>query len=306
MGGDYAPKNIVLGAIEAYRKLSEKVQFFLFGDQNEITEISRSNGFDPGNFFIVHCSENIAMDEHPVKAFFKKSNSSIAVGFNMLEKGEIDAFASAGNTGAMLAGCVTVIKRVEGVIRPCISVELPVLTGGSILLLDVGFNADCNSDILYQFALLGDIYAKTMMGISNPRVALLNIGEEEGKGNMVYKEAYPVLACSDQFNFVGNIESNHLFNGGIADVIVTDGFTGNICLKQAEAMYEIISSRGINDQFFERFNYEIYGGTPVLGVSSPVIIGHGASSSAAITNMIIQAEKSLSSGLIGNFNIFAV
>lgn len=301
MGGDYAPQNIVLGAIDAFNRFRNELEIYLLGDQIKITEICRQQGFDPGNFSIIHCSQAIKMDEHPVKAFQKKQESSIYVGFTMLAKGEIDAFASAGNTGAMLTGSVQTLRPLPGVMRPCISAELPIVNGKRVLLLDVGFNTDCKPDFLYQFAILGSIYARTMMGIEKPRVALLNIGEEEEKGNMVVKEAYRLMLDSADFSFVGNVEANHLFTGDIADVLVADGYVGNICLKQAEGMYDLIQKLGVKNQFLDRFNYEDYGGTPVLGVSAPVIIGHGASSPLAVSNMIGQAARSLENKLIDKF-----
>ena len=301
MGGDYAPQNIVLGAIDAFHRLGRDSEIYLLGDQIKITEICRQQGFDPDNFSIVHCSQTIKMDEHPVKAYQKKSDSSVVVGFNMLAKGQLDALASAGNTGVMLTGSVQTLRTLPGVIRPCISCEMPMVSGKNVLLLDVGFNTDCKPDYLYQFGILGSIYAREMMGIECPRVALLNIGEEEEKGNMVVKEAYKLMVDSIDFNFVGNIEANRLFAGDIADVLVTDGFVGNICLKQAEGMYDLIQRLDVRNEFLDRFNYEIYGGTPVLGVSAPVIIGHGASSPVAISNMIAQAERALNNKLIVKF-----
>lgn len=298
MGGDYAPENVILGAIEAYSYIDAQTKIFLIGDQKKITEVCRHYGIDSGNFVIVHASQFIEMGEHPVKAYLKKQDSSQNVGFSMLARKEIDAFASAGNTGAMLAGSVKSLNTLPGVIRPCISALIPLADGKNMLMLDVGFNSDTRADVLYQFAILGSIYARTMMGVENPRVALLNIGTEEEKGNMLTIEAHKTMSDSTDFNFVGNMEANLLFSGGIADVLVTDGFIGNICLKQAEGMYALVAKLGVNHPFLNRFNYEYYGGTPVLGVSAPVIIGHGASTPLAIKNMILQAEKATKNGLV--------
>lgn len=298
MGGDYAPQNIVFGAIQSYSDLQTGTVLYLLGDQLEITEICRQCDFDPGNFVIVHCSQTISMGENAVRSYQKKTDSSIVVGFNMLKNGQIDALASAGNTGVMLAGSYNTLRPLPGVLRPCISVEIPLPNGKKILMLDVGFNTDSKPDVLYQFGILGSIYARTMMGVENPRVALLNIGEEEEKGNMVTKEAFRLMSDSLDFNFVGNMEANHVFSGDIADVLVTDGFSGNICLKQAEGMYNLIKELGIENNYLEGFNYENYGGTPVLGISAPVIIGHGASSPRAVSNMIFQAERSLNKNLV--------
>ncbi|MEF9986771.1 MAG: phosphate acyltransferase PlsX [Bacteroidales bacterium] len=303
MGGDYAPENVILGAIEAYSHIDAETKIFLIGDQKKITEVCLHYGIDSGNFVIVHAAQVIEMGEHPVKAYLKKPNSSLNIGFNILAKKEIDAFASAGNTGAMLAGSMQTLNTLPGVLRPCISAHIPLANGKNMLILDVGFNSDTRPDVLYQFAILGSIYARTMMGIENPRVALLNIGEEGDKGNIITKEAYKLMSNSLDFNFIGNMEANLLFSGGIADVLVTDGFVGNICLKQAEGMYALVTKLGVNHPFLNRFNYEYYGGTPVLGVSAPVIIGHGASTPLAIKNMILEAEKATKNGLIDKLRV---
>ncbi|MEG0518261.1 MAG: phosphate--acyl-ACP acyltransferase [Bacteroidales bacterium] len=298
MGGDYAPENVILGAIEAYSHIDAETRIFLIGDQKKITEVCRHYGIDSGNFVIIHASQRIEMGENPVRTYLKKPDSSLSVGFNLLASKGIDAFASAGNTGAMLAGSVKTLTTLPGVIRPCISALIPLADGKNMLILDVGFNSDTRADVLYQFAILGSIYARTMMGVENPRIALLNIGEEEEKGNQLTAKAHKLMRNSADFNFIGNMEANLLFNGGIADVLVTDGFVGNICLKQAEGMYALVAKLGVNHPFFNRFNYEYYGGTPVLGISAPVIIGHGASTPLAVKNMILQAEKATKNGLV--------
>ena len=306
MGGDFAPNNVILGAIEAYSYIGTDTKIFLIGDEKKITEVCQHYGLDSGNFVIVHAPETIGMGEHPVRAFLKKKQSSLVVGFNMLAAGKIDVFASAGNTGAMMAGSSTSLKLVGRITRPCISVELPLPSGKKVLLLDVGFNSECRPENLLQFAVLGTIYAQTIMKVDNPKVALLNIGEEKEKGTLVLKESYSLLRDNEYVNFVGNIEPDKLFTiSDAADVVVTDGFTGNIFLKQAEAIYSMVEQRAIKDSYLEQFNYELYGGTPVLGVSSTVIIGHGRSTPKAIANMIFKAEEVLRNGLIDNFNIFA-
>ena len=298
MGGDYAPENVILGVIDAYSHLDSETKIFLIGDQEKITEVCRHYGLDSGNFVVIHASQTIGMGEHPVRSYVQKSDSSINVGFNKLLEGEIDAFASAGSTGAMLTGCVRTLKTLKGLLRPCISAQIPLANGKNMLILDVGLNTEPKPKMLYQFGIIGSIYAKTMMGISNPRVALLNIGEEREKGTLVAQEAYRMMESSSELNFVGNMEANSLFNGGIADVLVTDGFVGNVCLKQTESMFEMFSKLGVNHPFLSRFNYEYYGGTPVLGVTAPVVIGHGASTPLAIRNMILEAEKSVKNRLV--------
>ncbi|MBQ7774129.1 MAG: phosphate acyltransferase PlsX [Bacteroidales bacterium] len=301
MGGDFAPNNVILGAIEAYSQIGADSRIYLIGDEKKITEVCQHYGIDSGNFVIEHAAETIEMGEHPVKAFLKKKQSSLVRGFNLLAEGKIDVLASAGNTGAMLAGSVQVLNNIPGIIRPCIPAQIPLADGRNMLLLDVGFNADPRADVLYQFAIMGSIYARAMMDIENPRVALLNIGAEAEKGNVITQEAYRIMSDSTDFNFVGNMEANMLFSGGIADVLVTDGFVGNVCLKQAEGMYELVAKLGVKHPFFNRFNYETYGGTPVLGVTAPVIIGHGVSTPLAIKNMILQGEMVVRHGLIEKF-----
>jgi glycerol-3-phosphate acyltransferase PlsX len=300
MGGDFAPHHIIQGAIDAQKQLPADAQLVLFGDREQIAGYCRREHFDPSLFDIVHTTEVIDMNDHPAKAFQQKTDSSITVGFGALSTGTIDGFASAGSTGAMLVGAMYTVKPVEGIIRPCIATEYPLLTGGRALLLDAGLNPDCKPDVLYQYGILGAIYARDMNGLDNPRVALLNIGEEEGKGNLVTKEAYKLMHGTSDFNFVGNIEANNLFSGKVADVVITDGFVGNIVLKQAEAIYVLSRKLKIDNAYFNRFNYELYGGTPVLGVNAPVIIGHGISSPVAITNMIRQAELAIRKNLITN------
>ena len=219
----------------------------------------------------------------------------------MLSKGRLDAFSSTGNTGAMLVGAIYKINTVAGIFRPCITSTLPAIDGSKTILLDVGSNADCKADVLYQFAVLGTLYSQIVYGIENPRIALLNIGEEETKGNLLTQAAYKLFVESDDFNFVGNVEGRDLFNGK-AEVIVCDGFTGNIVLKEAEGLYSLLKQRGINDAYFDRFNYENYGGTPILGVKGNVIIGHGISNATAVKNMIMHSFDVAKSGLAIKIN----
>jgi glycerol-3-phosphate acyltransferase PlsX len=287
-GGDFAPRANVLGALLALDQLPDHVEIFLIGNREDIHHILEEKKVQSSRLTIVDAPEVITMEDHPTRALPQKPNSSISVGFELLSKGKIDSFASTGSTGAMLVGAMYKVNTIQGVIRPCITSVLPILNGENSVLLDVGTNADCKPDVLYQFANLGSLYSKNVMQIENPRVGLLNIGEEEGKGNLLTQSAYKLMKGSNEFSFVGNIEGRDLFSGK-ADVIVCDGFTGNIVLKQAEGIYTTMLKRGIQDEYFERFNYENYGGTPILGINSDVIIGHGISNDKAVKNMLMLA-----------------
>jgi glycerol-3-phosphate acyltransferase PlsX len=290
MGGDFAPSATIKGALLALQELTNTATLVLIGDESKIKAELVLENVDSNKFEIVHAPDLIGMGEHPTKAFVKKPKSSISIGFHLMKEGLIDGFASAGNSGAMLVGAFYTIKSITGVIRPSITSILPKENGGVGLLLDVGINADCKPDVLNQFAILGSLYAEHVHGISNPKVALLNIGEEEGKGNLLTQVAYNLMKDSEEFNFVGNVEGRDLFNES-ADVIVCDGFTGNIVLKQAEAFYALTKKRGIKDEYFDRFNYENYGGTPILGVNGTVMIGHGISNAKAIKNMLLHTAE---------------
>ncbi len=301
LGGDFAPDANIAGAILAKKELPKEVVIVLIGDQETILSGLSALDENPEGYEIVHAPDVIEMTDHPTRALTQKPNSSIAVGFQLLAKGEIKAFASTGNTGAMMIGSMFVINTIPGVIRPCITSTLPSINGSQSIILDVGSNADCKPDVLHQFAVLGSLYSKRVYGNDNPRVAILSIGEEESKGNIVTLAAHKLIAASDDINFIGNIEGRDLFSGK-ADVVVCDGFTGNIVLKQAEGMYELMRKRGIEDEFFDRFNYENYGGTPILGVKGNVIIGHGISNDIAVKNMILHAHEVAISGLTSSIN----
>lgn len=289
MGGDFAPDSILKGAILAQKVLSEADRIVLIGQQEVIEQKLKEFKSDASLFDIVNASQIIGMGEQPTKAFTQKRDSSITKGFQLLKEGGIDSFASAGNTGAMLVGSVYSVNVVQGIIRPATTSVLPKEDGGVGVLIDVGTNPDTKPDVLYQFGLLGSIFAEYVYGIKNPKVGLLNIGEEEEKGNLLSQSAYRLMKDTNDYNFIGNIESRDLFNNK-ADVIVCDGFTGNIVLKQAESMYRLVKERGISDEFFDRMNYENYGGTPILGINSTVVIGHGISNDIAIKNMILLSK----------------
>jgi len=297
MGGDFAPLETIKGLQLFFESHSTQANLFLFGDEEQLKELVSKHNLPSGQCKIIPTTEMIGMNEHPTKALKEKPKSSISVGFHFLASGKIDAFISAGNTGAMLVGTLYSIKAIEGVQRPTISTIIPKENGRTGLLLDVGLNSDCKAEHLNQFALLGSLYAQHILSIDNPRVSLLNIGEEEGKGNLLAQAAYPLLKENKQINFVGNIEGRDVLLDK-ADVMVCEGFTGNVILKMAESLYEITHQKNIQHEYFERFNFENYGGTPVLGVSKPVIIGHGISHATAFKNMVLLAEKMLESNLL--------
>ncbi len=297
MGGDFAPKAAVFGAIEAYRALSKDQSIVLIGDKSKAMPFFEEKQFNPDLFQFVDTPDVIGMGEHPTKAVVQKPNSSISVGFRLLKNKEIDSFSSAGNTGAMLVGSMFSIKTIPGIIRPALATIVPKLKSGYGLMLDVGANADCKPDNLLQFGALGSLYAENILHIKNPKVGLMNIGEEEEKGNLLTQATYTIMKDTRLYNFVGNLEGRDLFNDR-ADVIVCDGFTGNVMLKLAETFYILTLKKGFKDEFFDRFNYEQYGGSPILGVNAPVIIGHGISSPEAIKNMILLSRSMILSRLV--------
>ena len=297
MGGDFAPLEAMKGLQLFLQSHPSSATLFLFGDEKQLGELLTQLNLSSDKCRIIPTSEVIGMHEHPTKALKEKPKSSISVGFQYLATGKIDAFISAGNTGAMLVGTLYSIKAMEGVLRPTISTIIPKENGKTGLLLDVGLNADCKPEHLNQFAVLGSLYAQHILSIETPRVGLLNLGEEEGKGNLLAQAAYPLLKANKQINFIGNIEGRDVLLDK-ADVMVCEGFTGNVILKMAESLYEITQKKDIRHDYFELFNFENYGGTPVLGVSKPVIIGHGISHAKAFMNMVLLAEKMLGSKLM--------
>jgi len=296
MGGDFAPKTAVLGALEAQKALSANQKLVLFGDKNQALPFITEAGIEPDVFEFVHTTEMIGMGEHGTKAVLQKPTSSISLGFQHLKEGKIDSFSSAGNTGAMLVGAIFSVKPVPGVIRPAVATNVPKLKSGFGIMLDVGANADCKPEVLAQFGVLGSLYAEHVYHITNPKVGLMNLGEEEEKGNVLTQSTFPLLRKSD-INFIGNIEGRDLFNDK-ADVIVCDGFTGNVMLKLAETFYILTLKKGFKDEFFDRFNYEQYGGSPILGVNAPVLIGHGISSPEAIKNMVLLSRTMIESQFV--------
>jgi len=296
MGGDYAPLEAVKGVDAFYKEGKENVHLVLIGHESEIRKHLSVTSLSSNQYTIVHADQIIEMHEHPTKALKEKQQSSIAIGFHLLQSEKVDAFISAGNTGAMMVGSLFTIKTIEGIIRPTIGAYMPREDGTLGLLVDVGLNADCKPENLNQFAVLGSLFAEHILKFNNPKVGLVNLGEEEGKGNLLTQAAYPLLKENTQINFIGNVEGRDMLMTK-ADVYVCEGFTGNVILKLAESIFDIVKRREINDEHFNRFNFETYGGVPVLGVSKPVIIGHGISHATAFKNMIKTAVSMVETDL---------
>lgn len=302
MGGDYAPAEPIKGVQSYFEQVPDSsVHLFLIGDANAAAPYLSLLDSYHHRFTFVEASEVIGMHEHPTKALKEKPNSSIAVGFGMLHKSKIDAFISAGNTGAMMVGAMYTVKAIEGILRPTIATPIPRTDGKYNFLLDSGINADCKPEHLVQFAEMGSLYAQYVLGVEKPRVGLLNLGEEEGKGNLLCQATYPLLKAVPDINFVGNVEGRDVFFSK-ADVLICEGFVGNVMLKMAESIYDIFKTqKGFNDPFLDNFNFEKHGGTPILGINSPVIISHGIAHAYAFRNMIDAAAGIVSTGLIDIF-----
>ncbi|MCF8448732.1 MAG: phosphate acyltransferase PlsX [Taibaiella sp.] len=302
MGGDFAPAEAIKGVQQYFEQMPDSpVHLMLIGDAEAAAPYLPMIDAYRHRYTFVQAADVIGMDEHPTRAFKEKPGSTIVIGFGMLAKGITDAFISAGNTGAMLVGAMYSAKLIEGVLRPTIATPIPRTDGKFSCILDVGLNADCKPEHLVQFARLGSLYAQHILGIDSPRVGLLNIGEEEGKGNILAQATYPLLKELPGINFVGNIEGRDVFYDK-AEVIVCEGFVGNVVIKMAESVYDIFKvAKGMQDEFLDRMNFEVFGGTPILGINSPVIIGHGISHALAFRNKIELASKLVSSDLINTF-----
>ncbi len=291
MGGDHAPVATLEGSLDSLSQLSKDTRLHLIGNEESINSLLQERGLElPANGVIVDAPDSIGMGEHPIKALQSKPQSSLNIGFRMLASGQLDGFASAGNSGAMMVAALNFLKPIEGVSRPCVISAFPKLDGSYNILVDVGINVDAKPEMLVQFARLGATYSRVVYGIENPRVGLLNTGAEAGKGSLLYQKAHELLSNTKELTFTGNIEARDFYEGD-ADVTVCDGFTGNVFLKQAEGFYQLLKHRNIVDPFLEKFNYELYGGTPILGVNGNVVLGHGVSGKVAISNMILATEK---------------
>ena len=290
MGGDFAPDAVIEGAVDTLKHLSVNEKLVLIGDEGAIFRKLYEMQIEPSLFEIVHATQVIEMADHPAKAFSQKKNSSIAIGYGMLKNGELDGFCSAGNTGAMLVGASYTVNVIPGVLRPALAALLPCADGRNSVILDVGLNPDCKPDVLLQYGILGNIYAKYVLGTENPTIGLLNIGEEETKGTPAVKAAYELMKEHPDLNFTGNIEGTGLLRETMTDVIVCDGFVGNVILKMGEAFHYIYKSRNLKDSYFDRLDWENIGGTPIIGINANVMIGHGISKRKPIMNMILQTR----------------
>lgn len=285
MGGDYAPDVVIEGAIQARKELDGKKVIVLVGLEDNIKSLLSKYGADASLFPIVHASEVIEMGEHATKAVQSKQDSSIVKGVGMVAKGMVDVFATAGNTGASLVASVFILKPIEGVLRPGIAGFLPKAKGTYGITLDVGANAECKPEVLAQFAELGSIVSRHLYKIDHPKVGIMSLGTEEGKGTSITTAAYALIKQNPKVNFVGNIEGRNVFDDTV-DVIVCDGYVGNVMLKMGESMYPYLKQRDFVDNFVELFNWENVGGSPIVGINGNVVIGHGASTPYAIKNMI--------------------
>jgi len=309
MGGDHAPAAVVDGAVQAARDLGFEI--VLVGQSDAIRAELGKHSTAGLTITLQEASQVIEMDEHPAAAVKAKKDSSMTVGLELVKQGEADAFFTAGNSGGALAAALFRLKRIPGILRPALSTVFPSQTPqGFCFLLDIGANADCKPEYLLQFAIMGSVYAERVLGVPNPRVAIVSNGEEEGKGNQLVQETVPLLKASS-LNFVGNAEGKDI-PWGIADVIVTDGFTGNVIIKLAQGVAKLLTdilkqeltsrtlskvggllARPAFDELKRRMDYREYGGAPLLGVDGVAIVGHGRSDAKAVRNGIRVAAQTV-------------
>jgi len=307
MGGDFAPENIVEGAINALAENDFKL--ILVGQEDKIRKVIETKNLKADDVDIVHAEEVIEMAESPTLALRTKKNSSIVIGANLVKDGKADAFVSAGNTGAVMAAGTLIIGRIPGAGRPTIGARFPTTEIGSgCFLYDVGASVDSKPEHIREYAVMGSIYNSVMEGNDNPTVGLLNVGEEEKKGNQLTSASFKLLNDTD-VNFIGNVEGRDILNGKV-DIVLCDGFLGNVILKFGESFFtflknrlKIFASKGILNKLkalvvkitlksiLSDMDYQTHGGVPLLGVKGITIIGHGSSSALAIKNMVQQAKK---------------
>ena len=316
MGGDHAPEVTIHGAVWAARDFGLEVQ--LVGRPEIIQAELKKHDTGGLALPIIPASEAIEMNEHPANAVKAKKDSSMVIGIQMLKRGETNAFVTMGNSGGALAAALLHLGRIQGIKRAAISTVYPSMTEyGFCFLLDIGANADCKPEYLYQFALMGSVYAERVLGISNPRVAIVSNGEEEGKGNILVQDTLPLLK-NGPFNFVGNVEGKDI-PAGLADVVVTDGFTGNVIIKLSEGVAQMlmriikaeikarplamiggILAKSAFKAVGKKLDYREFGGAALLGVDGVVIIGHGRSDAYAVRNAIRIARQAVESNVIGS------
>jgi len=313
MGGDFAPQNAVVGAINAYHEKND-FELFLVGKKDAILSVIKSNKLSFDKDYIIHADEVIEMGDSPTSALKAKPNSSIVKGAQLVKEGKADAFVSAGNTGAMMSASTLIMGRIPGVGRPTIGAEMPNVYG-ICYLYDVGAGKDAKASHLFEYAVMGTIYAKEMGGIKNPSVGLLSMGEEEGKGNEVSNDTFKLLKGS-KLNFIGNVEGRDIMTKQV-DVVVCDGFIGNIILKFGESVPKLLKylltktaeasifdklkvglSKGTLKKSLKSLDYQEHGGVPLLGVNGISIIGHGSSSPKAIKNMVLKAREMYNKDLL--------
>ena len=306
MGGDYAPLHAILGAVEAYNQ-SGSFDLFLVGKEIEIKKVISENKLDFNSENIINADEVIEMGESPAASLKTKKNSSIVIGAQLVRDNKADAFVSAGNTGAMMAASTLITGRIKGVGRPTIGAEMPNVNG-ICYLYDVGSSKDSKPVHLFEYAVMGSIFAKEMGGVKNPKVGVLSMGEEEGKGNEV-SEAASKLLKQTKLNFVGNVEGRDILAGNV-DVIVCDGYVGNVLLKFGESVPKLLKhllKQTADSSFFDKLkigftkgtlkkalkslDYQEYGGVPLLGINGISIIGHGSSTPKAFKNMVLRANE---------------
>jgi len=312
MGSDDRPGPEIQGAVIASNELNEEI--ILVGNETELESLLKSVPGDKSRVKIAHAPEALDMSDHIVEARAKKQNS-MKVGMELVKEGRGDAFVTAGNTGMAMYFAKKTFGDIEGVIRPCLCGVFPVRNGKAVVL-DIGANAECRPEFLVQFAIMGKIYAQTMLNIASPRIGLLSNGEEEGKGNNLVRETFPLLDKEKQINFFGNVESKELF-GGEADVVVTDGFTGNVVLKSTEAVAKLIVDI-LKEELMSSFRTKMggllakpafgklrsmldpseVGAAPLLGIDALVFVGHGRSDAKAIVSAIREAKQAVDNHLL--------
>ncbi len=310
MGGDFAPANEIKGALLASEILNQQhnIEIVFVGDESKIKDALSKQNNSAMNYSIYHTDEVVDMHDDPTQVVKTKKNSSLYKAMELHSERKVDAFVSAGNTGAVLSTGTILLGRIKGVSRPTIGSFFPTVTNRPVLILDVGANLEPKPKFLYEFAVMGNIFSKQMLNIENPKVGLLNVGEEKEKGTELLQETH-ILLSESNLNFIGNVEGRDLLQGNI-DVVICDGFTGNVVLKFAEGVFSFlkgkikaIAAKSIVNKgiillispflknLFKELDYQQYGGVPLLGVNGVVIIGHGKSSPLAIQNMIIRAVE---------------